>query len=110
MTEADLKDFLEANKAEINKAVKDATIKQLLEEYRWPITDTISQVVTEFIKTEIVPEVKAALVGEKSAIVDAAIKACADISDTLAKGLMQDAAKNVGSEYRRKQIVDAIFK
>ena len=109
MTEVQLKEFLEANKADIQQAVKQKAIAALLEEHRWDISDQISKAVNAFVAAEIVPAVQAELLSQRGPIVEAAIKAIASISDELAKGFTEAAAKNIGSDYRRREIAKAIF-
>lgn len=112
MTEEDLKEFLEANKAEVQAQVKQRLIDGLLNNHQWTMRDQISEVVAEFMKTEIMPEVKAYLVSEKSAILEGAVKAASEIGDMLAKQLVAQAAKNINdkSTYQFRQVAEAIFK
>lgn len=112
MTEEDLREFLEANKAEVKAQVKQRLIDGLLSSHKWTMQDQIGEVVAEFMKTEIMPEVKAYLVSEKSTILEAAITAASEIGDLLAKNLVTLAAKNINaqSSYQFRQIAEAIFK
>lgn len=109
MTEAELKEFLNDNAEEIRATVKKRVIERLLAEHNWDITQTISKAVKEFVDAEIVPAVRDHLADQKGAIVAAAVGALATISDDLAKNLAADAAKNAADEWRRKNIVKAIF-
>lgn len=112
MTEEDLKQFLEANKAEVQAQVKQRLIDGLLANHQWTMRDQISEVVAEFMKTEIMPDVKAYLMSEKSAILEGAVKAASEIGDMLAKQLVAQAAKNINdkSTYQFRQVAEAIFK
>lgn len=112
MTEEDLKEFLEANKAEIQAKVKEKLIDGLLANHKWTMNDQIGQTVAEFMKDEIMPEVKAYLVSEKSAILAGAVKAASEIGDMLAKQLVTQAAKNINEKsiYQFRTIAEAIFK
>jgi hypothetical protein len=109
MTELQLKEFLEENKADIQAAVKKKAIEELLTTYRWDIGEQISKAVNEFVATEIIPAVKSELTSQQGAIAEAAIKAIAGIADELAKGFVETAAKNIGSDYKRREIAKAIF-
>lgn len=109
MTEADLKDFLEANKADIQDAVKQRMIAKLLEEHRWNIGEAVNKCVREFVDQHVVPAVAAELESQKGSIIAATLHALATVSDELAKGLAADAAKNIGSEWKRREIVKSIF-
>ncbi|MDH2092773.1 hypothetical protein N5K21_29220 [Rhizobium pusense] len=110
MTEEDLKQFLEDNKAEIQAQVRQKMIDSLLAEHRWQIGGQISEIVNEFVKTEIAPAVKEHLMSEKSAILDAAIKSASGIGDLLAQALVERAAKNItGDSYSFRNTLKAIF-
>ncbi|PZU22466.1 MAG: hypothetical protein DI589_11265 [Shinella sp.] len=110
MTEEDLKQFLKDNKEDIQRQVRQRLIDGLLANHSWTMRDQISEVVSEFMKTEIVPEVRAYLAGEKSAILEAAIKGASEISDMMAKAMVEQASKNLQSNrYEIKKIMEAVF-
>lgn len=109
MTEQQLKDFLEENKADIQAAVKSAAIERLIAQHSWDISSQIRDVVREFVEKEVLPEVEAALAEQKGALVAGVIAGLAPMADELAKGLAADAAKTIGDDWRRKNIVKAIF-
>lgn len=110
MNEEDLKQFLDDNAESIKAQVKDKMISSLLAEHRWTISSSIDSIVNEFIKTEIAPAVKEHLQSEKSAILEAAIKASSGIGDLLAKALVEQAAKNIqGGSYSFRNTLKAIF-
>ena len=110
MTEADLKEFLEENKAEIQSTIKARVIDRILEQHRWDITGQIAKVVDEFVSTEIVPEVKKHLADNKGPILEAAIAGASTIGDTLAKALVEQAAKRLdANSYQFRDITKALF-
>lgn len=110
MTEEDLKQFLEDNKADIQAKVRERLIDSLLAEHRWSISNQISEIVNDFVKTEIAPAVKEHLISEKSEILAAAIKSASGIGDILAKALVERAAKNIsGDSYNFRNTLKAIF-
>ncbi|MEQ8823792.1 MAG: hypothetical protein RIC14_05415 [Filomicrobium sp.] len=109
MTEAELKEFLEESKNDIQAAVKQAAIERLLEQHRWDITDQISKAVSEFVAADIIPEVQKELASQKGVIVDTLIASFATLSDDLAKGLTKDTAKCVSDDWQRKKIIKALF-
>lgn len=111
MTEDDLKDFLETNKAEIQSAVKSRMIENLLAANRWEISGAIAKVVEDFVAAEIVPEVKAYLADQKGPILEAAIAGAAEIGDTLAKAIVTRTAKRLQPDnYEFRQVMEALFK
>jgi hypothetical protein len=109
MTEEKLREFLEANKADIEAAVKARAISSLLEEHRWTINGQISDAVNKFVEAEIIPAIRDELVAQKGLILEAAIKSISTISDSLAEGMLKTAAKNVGDDWRRREIIKALF-
>ena len=110
MTEDQMREFLDENSDRIKTAVRDKMISSLVENYQWNIHAEIANTVNEFVKDEIVPEVKAHLQSEKGAIVEAAIKGCAEIGDTIAKGMVETAMKNVGGgSYRFNAVMKELF-
>lgn len=109
MNADELQAFLDENRGEIAKSVKDSVIKRLIEQHRWDISEQIAKVVNEFVASEVVPEVKAALAEQKNGIVDACIKSFVIVGDELAKGLAADATKHISDGYHRSQILKAIF-
>jgi len=111
MTEDDLKQFLDENKADIQARVKERMIEGLLVQNRWEISAQISKVVEEFVTTEIVPEIKKYLADQKGPILNAAIAGAAEIGDTLAKAIVTRTAKRLSPEgYEFRQVMDALFK
>ena len=111
MNEEDLKQFLADNKADIEIRVRERLIEGLLQNHSWTMRDQISETVAEFMKTEIVPEVKKHLVSEKSAILEAAISSTSQIGEMLTKAMVERAAKNISAEsYAFREVLSAIFK
>ncbi len=110
MTEEDLQQFLQANKKDIQHQVKQRLIEGLLANHSWTMRDQIGEVVSEFMKTEIMPEVRAHLASEKSAILEAAIRSASNIGDMLAQEIVTQAAKNLqGNSWQFKKIAEALF-
>lgn len=110
MTPDDLKSFLEANKADIEKAVKEKVISGLLQSYHWDITSEINQVVKDFVSTEIVPALKEHLQSQKGPLMEAALLGASTMGDTLAKAVAENAAKNLTSDsYKFRAVMKALF-
>lgn len=111
MTEEDLKEFLEENKAQIKEAVRGRMVESLLAQHRWEIGAQISKIVEEFVAAEIVPEVKKYLADNKGPILTAACAGAAEIGDALAKGIVERTAKKLKSDgYEFRQVMEALFK
>lgn len=110
MTEDDLKEFLDANKTEIQRAVKEKMITGLLEQNRWEISGEIAKIVQEFVAAEIVPEVKKYLADNKGPILEAAIAGAAQIGDTLSKAIVERTVKKLKADsYEFRAVLKALF-
>lgn len=110
MTENELREFLEDNKASIQSAVKERMIESLLAQHQWEISGTISHVVQEFVTAEVVPEVKKYLADNKGPIVEATLVGAAAIGDTLSKAIVERTAKRLEPDnYQFRQIMKALF-
>lgn len=111
MNEEDLKEFLEANKADIQAKVRERLIDGLLVNHSWTMRDQIAETVSAFMKDEIIPEVRKHLASEKSVILQAAIDSTAQIGEMLTKAMVERAAKNISAEsYSFRETLSAIFK
>jgi hypothetical protein len=108
MNEKEIRDFLSENSESIKATVREKMIAGLLAEHRWDISDQITKIVNEFIATEIAPEVKSHLQSEKGAILEAAIKTTANLSDLIAEAMTKKAAENLKG-YRFSAVMKAIF-
>ena len=110
MTEAELKEFLDANKADIQQAVKAKMIDRLLSTHQWEISGQITAIVNEFVTNEIAPEVKKFLADQKGPILEAACAGAAEIGNALSKALITHTAKNLdGESYKFRNVMKALF-
>ena len=108
MTEDDLKQFLEDNKADIARTVKAAAIEKLTSQYRWDVSEQISKVVNTFVAEHVIPEVNKELQAQKGPIVSAVIASLSDISDELAKALTKRAVSQLEG-YNFRDVIKALF-
>lgn len=108
MTADELKAFLEDNSTAIKKAAQDAIIQRVQDNLRWNMPDTFSQIVNEFLKDEIAPAVKAALMDEKGAIITAMTEAASGIGDQLAKAMTKQAAETLQG-YKGADVFKAVL-
>ena len=95
MTEDEMKAFLDENSHAIKAAARDAMIERVKQTLQWQMPGTFSEILNEFLKDEIAPAVKAALMDEKGAIIAAMAKATAEIGDALAKAMAKQAAETL---------------
>lgn len=93
MTEDEMKEFLRDNAEAIKSAVRDKLISNIMQEYRWEIGGEVAKAVNEFVKDEIVPEVKEFLAGEKGVILMAAQEGCRQIGEVMTKNMVEAVTK-----------------
>ena len=108
MTEQELAKFLEDNREAVMKASRDAIIEKIKDSMKWSLPDAVHQTVTEFLKTEIAPEVGKMLVAEKEMILGAARKSAAALSNTLAEKMMLAVTTNLDG-YRAEEVFKALL-
>lgn len=108
MTKEELDEFLETNRAEITAAVKTKLIEGLLSQHRWEMSAIVAETVNEFVKTEVVPEIKAYLEGEKGVIIEAAKEASRQIGEILTQHMVVKASKNLES-YTFREVMKGLF-
>jgi hypothetical protein len=108
MTEQEIAEFLEANKQDIQQEVRRRLVEGLVSNHRWEISAQIAAAVDVFVKEQIVPEIKTYLEGEKGAILEAAKVAVTEIGNTLAKTMIEKAAKNMEG-YSFRELVKGLF-
>ena len=108
MTHEEMTIFLQENSERIKAAAADAMIDKIREDIRYGLPSEVKVVVNKFMVDEIVPEVRKALAGEKGAILASVSKAAAEIGDSLAKTMTENAMKNIvgyrGGELLKKLV------
>jgi uncharacterized Fe-S cluster-containing MiaB family protein len=109
MTKEELDEFIEANREEIKLAVKNKLIEGLLSQHRWEMSAIVAETVNEFVKAEVVPEIKAYLAGEKGVIIAAAKESARQVGDLITQQLVKNAAKNIEG-YAFRSVAEALFK
>ena len=108
MDENDLKKYLDENQDRIKEAAVTAIMEKIKEDLRWGLPDECQVVVNTFMTEEIAPAIKDALANQKGEIVNSVIKAASQISDEIAKKMVEQAAENM-SGYKAKSIIASII-
>jgi Na+-transporting methylmalonyl-CoA/oxaloacetate decarboxylase beta subunit len=105
----DVTQIIDAARDEVTKAA----ITEVKQQLQWTVgrrlAEEINPIVVEFVKAEIVPDLKALLFEQKSVILEAAAQAAVIIGTAVAEQLTADAAKAMNNGYSRGKIIDAIF-
>lgn len=108
MTEAELLQFLQENKDDIVKSVKAKAIEAMTDQVRWNLTTTVQETVTEFVKDEVIPAIKAHLQEQKGPIIAAAVKAASEIGDKVAEKMVTTAVESL-TGYRGGDVIKALM-
>lgn len=109
MTEDDLRQFLEENRDAIANRLREDAIKRLSESVQWRLPQDVQEVVNEFFKTEVAPVIRQTLLDQKGPIINAAVKAAAEVSDVLAKSIVERALKVISSDYESRDVIKALL-
>lgn len=111
---------MQLSQEQIAAILKDATpniIEGLKEEVKkavqWQLQDTASRLckteVEEWMKQEIVPEIRKTLVENKDGLVSLAIAATQEINRALAESMGAELKKKLESQWERKKVFEALF-
>ena len=71
--------------------------------------EQINKVIAEYVKTEIVPEIRAYLIEHKAVILEGMVKAAGQMSDKIAEALLAELTDNLSTGYKRERIAKALF-
>lgn len=108
MTEEELTKFLANNREAVLEATRAAVIEKVKDSVKWGLPDSVHQVVLDFFKNEIAPEVGKLLLDQKGVILDAAKQSAVALSDELAKRMMETVTKNLDG-YRTEKVFKALL-
>lgn len=89
------------------------SIKQdVLSNIKWSITrqldNEIGPIIKEFVATEIAPEIRSRLVGQKSEILKAATDQIPEIASKVVGAIVKQMAENLGKSYQADKIIKAL--
>lgn len=108
MTEQELTEFLEANRARIMEASRDAMIEKIKDSMKWSLPDAINHVVRDFLTNEIAPEVGKMLAEQKDGILKAAKQSASALANALAEKMTEQAVKSLDG-YRAEEVFKALL-
>lgn len=93
--------------------IRDAVIDQATSEASWhcksAIEHEIREIVRDFVKSEIAPEIITSLNEKKSVIIEAAIVSAENMATMLAESMAAQLAENLGKSYQREKIFKEMF-
>ena len=94
--------------------VIEASIQAVRDRISWSAKETISTqikpVVEKFVQEEIVPELAELLVGQKSVILANIAAQANEIGEAFVKALFAKIAHNLGDDYKRRHVFEALLK
>ena len=108
MNESDLHKFLEENKDDIAKSIKEKAVSAMTESLRWQLPGAVQEAVSQFFKDEIIPELIEHLKDQKGPIIEAAITASAEIGETVSKLLIKTAVDRM-TGYAASDVIKALM-
>lgn len=93
--------------------ITDAVIEKAKESATWTTQNAVKQevstIVKDFFDAEIGPEIKLQLTAHKEQILSAAIASAEQMAIALSEAMTAALVENVGSSYKRKKILEAMF-
>lgn len=110
MNDEFFKSVLEENKQAVKDKIRESILESVSSQFRYNIPESIRGVMDEFIKSEILPELKLVLAENRDAILEATKGAVSGIAVETAKALQEKAALNLTHSWNVRAIAEAIFK
>lgn len=109
-TEEEIAQILEDAKDELRASLIKDMKDRLKSSVEYTLGAEVRKVVEEYVKDEIVPDLKASLIEDKPIILKAAIKSANEVGEILAVALVDDMKEKLGKDYTRRNILNAIWK
>ena len=99
---------LEENKEGLVNAINESIIEGVKRDLQWSLPEEVKGMVNDFLKTEVLPEVKAKLFDSKEDIVNHATEIAVNISTEVGNAIQREAVKNLSQSWNVKKILEAI--
>lgn len=109
LTPEQIASILEEAKPDIIKGLRDEAVRQAHWEMNPVVSKLINDEIVTFMTTEIIPEVRMALVDGKDGLLSVAIAAANQVAVDLATALTKDLQAKLEQSYKREQIFKALF-
>ena len=100
---------LDDHRDTVKAAVKEALMSGIKRKFEWELPNAVSSAVDEFIKAEVVPEIRAQLTADKDVFVNAAIEMVKSVPVEIGKALQLQIAKNLTSSYKLEALIKAVL-
>lgn len=109
ITKEALLEVFEAHEAELKASVLTEIQGSIKRDIQWQLQQEIGVIVKKFMAEDIAPEIRAALVESKPAILTAVAESAAAIGEAVALALVEDVKKNLSERYKRSKILQAMI-
>lgn len=103
-------EILEQNKDAVKAKVVEAMLASISRQFEWELPKEIQAVVSEFIKAEVLPEVKAELFKNKDELVNAATAFVRGVPEEIAKKMQEQVAKTLTNSYSLQKVVEVLLR
>ena len=95
ITEDKIREIMEQSSEDIKESIESTVVNAVIDRINWKISDSMDELVKEFIETEIVPEIKIILAANKNQIIEGLSSATIDISKVMFDKMVENATKNL---------------
>jgi regulator of sirC expression with transglutaminase-like and TPR domain len=110
LPEIDIQELMKQAQEEI----KQAAISSVKSQIKWTVerqlSEQIAPIVQKFVEEEIAPTLREQLIGQKSQILEQVALQVTPLAEAVAKAVLSQMAKNLGEQYQRTKIVEALLK
>lgn len=103
------KEVLEENKDAVKRKVREAMLEGIERQFSWELPQAVKNEVSKFVEEEIVPSVRADLMENKDAMVNAATEIVASVPAELAKAMQEQLAKTLKDSWKLRKVTEALF-
>ncbi|MBB6424981.1 hypothetical protein [Sphingopyxis sp. JAI128] len=99
---------LDENRESVRAAVRDALLDGVKRQFQWEVPEAVRKEVADFIATEVIPDLRAELVKNKAAFIDAATELAKAAPIELAKAMQARMAENLANSWKLKKVVEEL--
>lgn len=107
--DAEIKGIVEQVWPNVRRRLAAETEERVFEAARQAMVSGISEVVTAWVASELAPQIKEQLIGEKAALRDVAMEAGAKIKDAIVVAMVEQLNEKLKNSWTRKKILDGLF-
>ena len=95
ISEEKIKEIMEQSSEDIKASVEKTIIDGVVQRINWKMSDAVDKCLSDFIETEIVPEINKTLYKNKDVIIERLSTATIDISKVMFDKMVENATKNL---------------